>query len=74
MEWRNEELYIVTLRWKDNFKKLYLGGEKGETGKEKIGKALKDIEAIRASTEKWEDFYNKSLAILKKFGFERVDV
>lgn len=74
MEWKNEELYIITLRWKDNFKKLYLGGEKGEHGKEKLRKALKDIEASGDSTKNWEEFYNKSLDILKGYGFGRVDV
>ena len=74
MEWKNEELYITTLRWKDNIKKLYLGGERGENGKEKIGKALEEIEALGDSTQNWEEFYRKSLDILKKHGFERVDV
>jgi hypothetical protein len=74
MEWKNEELYIITLRWKTTFKKLYLGGEKGEHGKEKIGKALKDIEAIGDSTQNWEEFHSKSLDIFRKYGFERVDV
>ncbi len=74
MEWKNEELYIITLNWKTTFKKIYLGGEKGGYGKEKLEKALKDIEAIGDSTQNWEEFYSKSLDILRGYGFERVDV
>lgn len=74
MEWKNEELYITTLKWKDTIKKLYLGGEKGPAGKEKFKKTLLDIEQVGDDAQSWEDFFNKSINIFQKYGFERVDV
>ena len=35
MEWKNEELYIITLRWKDNLKSYTLR-RKGEHGKRNL--------------------------------------
>ncbi len=74
MEWKNEELYIITLTWKDMLKRVYLGGEKGPSGKEKFKRALLDIEQVGDDVQSWEDFLNKSLDIFRKYGFERVDV
>lgn len=74
MEWKNEELYITTLQWKDTIKRIYLGGEKGSAGKEKFKRALLDIEQVGDRAQSWEDFFNKSLDIFRKYGFQRVDV
>lgn len=74
MKWKNEELYIITLTWKNTLKKLYLGGEKGPSGKEKFQKALMDIEHVGDGAQSWEDFLDKCIEIFRKYGFERVDL
>lgn len=74
MESKNEELYIINLKWKNTFKRVYLGGEKGSAGQEKFQKALTEIENIGDIAESWEDFFNKSLKAFGKYGFKRVDI
>lgn len=74
MNEEKEKLYIITIKWKNTFKKLYLGGEKGPSGEERLGKALMDIERVGDAAKTWEDFFNKSIDTFQRYGFTRIDL
>ena len=67
-----KKLYIVTLKYNDWRKRLYLEGEDSEYYKNEFEKACIDLNKIGDSSNKYNKFLEKAIRHFEGYGFIRI--
>lgn len=71
-ETSNEKLYIATLLFRNQEKRLYLVGESGDEGESKFQVAKKGLTKVGDASSNLEEFVERAVQHFKSLGFERI--
>lgn len=68
----NEKLYIITLRFQNQEKRLYLVGEDSDSGQKKYKEAVEGIDAIGEKGKDFPEFLQSCIEHFQRYGFVRI--
>lgn len=66
------KLYIVTLRFGQQQRRVFLEGEAGEAGEARYRTALRELDAVGDACGEWTDFLPHAIRHFRKHGFVEV--
>lgn len=72
IETNNEKLYIVTLIFGNQEKRLYLVGESGGEGESKFQLAKEGLTEVGDASSDIEDYVGRAVQHFKRVGFARI--